>query len=209
MKKSYVFIFTVFLGLLFIFASEPGPKMVNLKDLDLKGKVKDIQPGGGVKPDINFGKIPLYFVFNKGQVNGRAKFYAKASRYTLWLTKEGLVFDSFKKVEEGKQKTEDRGQRTDDRRQTEDRKNGAYNNPYSPHSPHSPHSPYSPHSPHSPKFLRDVSRLIFLDANKNPEMVPFEETKLKVNYFIGNDKAKWNCDVPTSLAVLYKNSPSL
>ena len=102
MTKNFVFIFMVFMGLLFIFSSEPGPKVVNLKDLDLSEKAKNIQPGNGVKgvkPDINFGKIPLYFITNKGQVNGRAKFYAKASRYTLWLTKEGLVFDSFKKVE--------------------------------------------------------------------------------------------------------------
>jgi len=98
MKKSFVFIFTIFMGLMFIFASHPGPKLVNLKDLDLKGKPMDTQPGGGVKPDINFGRIPLYFITNKGQVNEKAKFYAKASKYTLWLTKEGLVFDSFKKV---------------------------------------------------------------------------------------------------------------
>jgi hypothetical protein len=35
-------------------------------------------------------------------VNKKAWFYAKASRYTLWLTKEGLVFDSFKKVKNKK-----------------------------------------------------------------------------------------------------------
>jgi hypothetical protein len=36
-------------------------------------------------------------------------------------------------------------------------------------------------------------------------MVPVEETKLRVNYFKGNDQSKWHCDVPTSQAVLYKN----
>jgi hypothetical protein len=44
-----------------------------------------------------------------------------------------------------------------------------------------------------------------LNANKNPGIVPVEESKLKVNYFIGNDPSKWNCDIPTSKAVLYKN----
>jgi hypothetical protein len=52
MKKSFVFIFTVFMGLLFVFASHPGPKLVNLKDLDLKSKPMDTQAGGSVKPDI-------------------------------------------------------------------------------------------------------------------------------------------------------------
>jgi hypothetical protein len=36
-------------------------------------------------------------------------------------------------------------------------------------------------------------------------MVPVEEKKLRVNYFKGNDRSKWHCDVPTSGAVLYKN----
>jgi hypothetical protein len=112
---------------------------------------------GNVKLDLNFGKFPLYFIANKGQVNKKAAFYAKASRYTLWLAKEGLVFDSIRKAEkEGKTK-------------------------------------------------RDVSRLLFLNANKNPEMVPINETKHKVNYFKGNDPAKWDCSIPTSRAVLYKS----
>jgi hypothetical protein len=55
------------------------------------------------------------------------------------------------------------------------------------------------------KFLRDVSRLVFLDANKKPEIVPINEAKLRVNYFIGNDKSKWHCDIPTSMAAMYKN----
>jgi hypothetical protein len=36
-------------------------------------------------------------------------------------------------------------------------------------------------------------------------MVPVDGAKLRINYFIGNDKSKWHCDVPTSMAVLYKN----
>ena len=81
MKRNFIFFIAGFIGLMF---------------------VKDIHPrsGSGVKPDIDFGKIPLYFIANHGQVKGKAKFYAKASRYTLWLTKQGLVFDSFKKVED-------------------------------------------------------------------------------------------------------------
>ena len=180
MKKSFVFIFMVFMGLLITFASHPGPKPVNLKDLDLSGKPLDTQAGGGVKPDINFGRIPLYFITNKGQVNEKAKFYAKASKYTLWLTKEGLVFDSTHPAPSGHPSQEGNNRRF-------------------------PYSPYSPYSTHSPKLERDVSRLIFLNANKDAEMVPIDEAKLKVNYFIGNDKSKWNCDIPTSMAVLYKN----
>jgi hypothetical protein len=187
MKKILIFVFTVFMGLLFVFASEPGPKLVNINrnHLDLSVKPKDIKPGSGVKPDIDFGKIPLYFIYNKGQVNEKAKFYAKASRYTLWLTEGGLVFESFKKVEAEKTHPAPPGH------PSQEGNNRGFT-----------HSPYSPHSP---KLERDVSRLIFLDANKNPDMVPVEETQLRVNYFIGNDKSKWHCDIPTAVAVLYKN----
>ena len=105
--KKILCLCTVFIfSLLFIFAS--NDEMQDIKTLDLSEKPKDMQPGGGVKPDINFGKIPLYFIFNNGQVNEKAKFYAKASRYTLWLTERGLVFDSSRKVEEGEQTTDDR-----------------------------------------------------------------------------------------------------
>jgi hypothetical protein len=64
--------------------------------MDLCEKPHDIQSISKVKPELNYGKIPLYFIYNKGQVNEKAKFYSKASRYTLWLTKEGLIFDSIR-----------------------------------------------------------------------------------------------------------------
>ncbi|MGD2085496.1 MAG: GEVED domain-containing protein [Candidatus Aminicenantes bacterium] len=41
-----------------------------------------------------FGNVPLYFIPNKGQMNGKALFYAKTPGYTLWITQQGLVFDS-------------------------------------------------------------------------------------------------------------------
>ena len=45
-------------------------------------------------PNPDFGRVPLYVIPNGGQVDGRASYYARASRYTLWLTAEGLVFDA-------------------------------------------------------------------------------------------------------------------
>ncbi|MGD2085937.1 MAG: hypothetical protein PVH61_07120 [Candidatus Aminicenantes bacterium] len=188
-KKFFILAAVIFTALVFISASASvdADEMQNIKALDLSVKPQEINSSGTVKPDLNFGKFPLYFIFNKGQVDEKAKFYAKASRYTLWLTKEGLVFDSTRKVE------------------VETTHPAPSGHPSQEGSKQLPHSPYSPHSPHSPKLERDVSRLVFLDANKNPGMVPVKEAKLRVNYFIGNDKSKWHCDVPTSQAVLYKN----
>jgi uncharacterized repeat protein (TIGR03803 family) len=123
---------------------------------------------------LDYGSLPLYFTANRGQVDGRALFYAKAARYTLWLTEEGLVFDSFKS---------ERAQ-----------------------APAAGKEPsLQPEKREDRKYERDVSRLVFLNAAKHPEIVPMAETALKVNYFIGNDPAKWHTAVPTSEAVLYKN----
>lgn len=77
MKKRFILVPAIIAGLLLTFTPVSGSGA-----------------GSVVKPDLDFGAFPLYFTLNKGQVNQKARFYARASRYTLWLTNEGLVFDS-------------------------------------------------------------------------------------------------------------------
>lgn len=168
-------LFVVVAGLLLIAASASGRdgKARGTDNSALNVQAKDVTSLSAVKPDLNFGKFPLYFITNKGQVNQTAAFYAKASRYTLWLTKEGLVFDSIK-----------RGKESGVRGKVKE---------------------HTPSPGQSLPLTRDVSRLFFLNAHKNPEMVSMDESKLRVNYFKGKDKSKWHGDVPTSMAVLYKN----
>jgi hypothetical protein len=51
-----------------------------------------------------FGNIPLYFIPNNGQAHENVAFYARTSGYTLWMTREGLIFDGIKKTgAEGKE----------------------------------------------------------------------------------------------------------
>jgi hypothetical protein len=189
-KKFFILAAVIITALVFIsaFASVDVEKMQEINALDLNAKKQEIKSMGTVKPDLDFGKIPLYFITNKGQVNEKAKFYAKASRYTLWLTKDGLVFDSFKKDKVKVEKT----------------------HPVPPgHPSQEQHTPSAlrghPSQEGNNKIHRDVSRLIFLNSNKNFDMIPIDKAKLRVNYFIGNDKSEWHCDIPTSMAVLYKN----
>jgi len=40
-----------------------------------------------------YGKLPFYFIENKGQLDPRVRFYAKISGQTLYFTDEGIVFD--------------------------------------------------------------------------------------------------------------------
>ena len=118
--------------------------------------VQTIGKTATLTPD--FGKIPLYFIANKGQIDEQARFYARASRYTLWITPQGMIFDSVKKTK-----------------------------------------------PKEKASYRDVSRLIFLNALPNPEIVPVKHSDYWVNYLKGNDKSGWHTRVPTSERVCYKN----
>jgi hypothetical protein len=226
MKRYFTLLILVIISLCLLLAIAPGEgnqfqQVQQLQDVQSAGTFKR-----SLRPDINCGKIPLYFVTNKGQVNEKAIFYAKAYRYTLWLTKEGLVFDSVKKVKDNdkvkveaevKEEAASFGQTINAfGKNTITNKNvpGKVLTPDIHASMHpcshasmqySPHSPHSPHSPYSPKTHRDISRFIFLDANKSPGMIPVEESKLRVNYFKGKNKSKWHFDIPTSRAVLYKS----
>jgi hypothetical protein len=46
-----------------------------------------------LRPDADFGNIPLYFIPNRGQADNRALFSARAAGFTLWATRDGLIFD--------------------------------------------------------------------------------------------------------------------
>jgi Leucine-rich repeat (LRR) protein len=105
-------------------------------------RIPEVQDVGTTKTN----NPPLYFIPNRGQMNEKAVFCARIPGYTLWLTREGLVFGS-----------------------------------------------------------RDVSRLVFLDANRNPEVVPEGPTTHRVNYINGSDKSRWYTAIPTSTAVCYPN----
>ena len=88
MKRRLIFMMIVSLAFAFVLVSAPkSPTPMAVSE-----KIP------GLRQDVRFGRLPLYFIPNRGQVNEPAKFYAKTSGYTLWLTKEGLVFDSIQEI---------------------------------------------------------------------------------------------------------------
>ncbi len=180
MKQLFVFCLIVGLGLCFIAASGDRVQDVNLYPATVK-ETLDNPASKMVKRDPDFGKIPLYFIPNQGQVDGKARFYARTSRYMLWMTKQGLVFDSFKKVEVKAEVEEGATHLSPSRGQRHLSQEG------------------------SNGVERDVSRLIFRDANLNPGLVPLESASHKVSYFKGKDPSKWQTGIQTSKAILYKD----
>jgi endonuclease/exonuclease/phosphatase family metal-dependent hydrolase len=167
-KISFLFVLLIFLS------------FQNSTSLELENQLVPNQPqfkneelSRNLKLNPNFGKIPLYFIPNEGQIHDRALFYAKASRYTLWLTKEGLVFDSTRRIK----KESNESKRL---------------------------SPRDINDPEDFAYDRDVSRMVFVNAHRNPEVIPVDVTEHKVNYYIGNNESKWQTSIQTSKAVLYK-----
>jgi hypothetical protein len=202
MKRLLILFFVVLIGVLLISGTAEQRPGISKRGEEVPPTPSAIEvPRLTINPD--FGKVPLYFIPNKGQVNEGAKFYAKTSRYTLWMTKEGLVFDSIRKVEARRQKTEDRRQKTEDRRQKTDFRLEGTGKVITPGIHASmQYQSHLPYSTHATKIERDVSRLVFLNANQNPGIVPLGTARHKVNYFIGNDTSKWQKGISTSTAVL-------
>jgi hypothetical protein len=114
--------------------------------------------GPAVQPGNPATQVPVFFIANQGQADGRARFYAQAQGYTLWLTENALVLDALRW----------RGRSTTE-------------------------------------VSRDVSRLLFVNSNDKPHIVPVGETELRLNYFRGRNRSRWASGVPTSDAVLYED----
>ncbi|HBI16285.1 MAG TPA: hypothetical protein DDY20_12390 [Desulfobulbaceae bacterium] len=166
MNKGLIRITSVLLGFYGFFFHSGCCEKDTTTDLNIRTMSEQDAKNGVDKPRIDFATMPLSFIANKGQVDEKAKYYAKASRYTLWLTQEGMVFDQavLPRIEKAA---------------------GTGAGGENPH--------------------RDVSGLVFVNANPDPAMIAVEETGHRVNYFIGNDPAKWHSNIPTSQAVLYQD----
>jgi hypothetical protein len=197
MRRLFVASLIVLVGIAAICASIWSMKENGDQYSPAAVKKAEVQSSAFVKTEPDFGKIPLYFIPNQGQVNEKVRFYAKTSMYTLWMTKDGLVFDSIKKVkaevEKGTTHPAPLGHPSQEK----------HTPPFG--HPSQEGSKGLPHSPDSPKIERDVSRLLFQGANKNPLMVPVELTQHQANYFKGKDPSQWQAGIRTAKAVLYKD----
>lgn len=141
---------------------------------DLFGSVDRVK-APAMAPD--FGRIPLYFIPNTGQFKEGALFHADTSLYTLWLTREGLIFDRMKRVRID----------TDDGRSELEM------------------GPYIDRLAGPSGYEHDISRLVFLGSNQDPRITPVDITGHRVSYFTGDDRAAWKTGIQTSKAVLYRD----
>ncbi|HHT9105979.1 MAG TPA: beta strand repeat-containing protein [Candidatus Wujingus californicus] len=156
----------------------------------VKGKEKNfIDDNTKSRIQENYGKLPLYFIKNTGQLNNDIKYYENGHRHAVFFTEGGVYLElsSIQKAEETVIETCDvanasRGVASDgvhDIVNKMKRSNSLVSN-------------------------SELIKLIFVGANKDPEIIAERLQEYKVNYFIGKDTIGWKTNIPTYASILYK-----
>jgi len=122
------------------------------------------------------GNRTLYFIPNQGQFHEQVAYCARAAGYTLWITADGITFDS--PIQENSSKAVNV--------ETLD--------------------PVSMKERLEPiEYTRQVLRTSFSGANETVRTIPLDMTNHQVNFFMGKDRSEWRTGIPTSRTVLYQD----
>ncbi|MCC7202348.1 MAG: hypothetical protein IT393_06800 [Nitrospirae bacterium] len=148
----------------------------------------DITEPQKVQINETYGKLPLYFIQNNGQVNEKVNFYERGNGHATFFTKEGV---SISLVHSGKQDVVSKKAEILPPVSTKNEVMKQIPSPLAGAGQGEGNS-------------TDIVNLTFLNANPNPEIIAVDPQEGKVNYFIGNDPKKWKTSIPTYKAVLYK-----
>jgi len=153
---------------------------------------------------VNHGRLPLYFIENRGQVDKRVRFYEKGSGRAMYFTERGVYLSLTDHLEDRSQKTEARGRNLAGQAHRLS-SSVILRNKITKQSPNSESVVSGVGLPaiHNPQS--EIVRLFPLGANKNPGIVAEGLLEGKVNYLIGNDPGKWKTNVPTYQTIIYKN----
>ncbi len=127
-----------------------------------------------------YGRLPLYFIANRGQVDSRASFYETGPGHAIFFTQKGIVL----RLSKGDRKARPLVHGA--------AKGRALHGKSDAESLAAVHSSYL--------------GVRMLGMNKNVKIVPENAQPAKVNYFIGNDPRKWRSSIPTYGAILYKDA---
>lgn len=176
------------------------------------GKVLVTRPIPTAKASVRaiYGRFPLHFEVNQGQSDKRVKFLARGRGYSLFLTPTEAVLalrqgrgNGQQTTREEKQKAKGKAQETGDWRlvslppffQASSLKESDAR-PWTLDARLDSDSAPNTEPP-------AVVCLQLLGANPNPQVSGLEELPGKVNYFLGNEPARWRTNVPTYAKVKY------
>jgi len=134
----------------------------------------------------NYGKLPLSFEANQGQMDGRVKFLSRGRGYALFLTGDAAVFSLRKAASLAlNSRSAHAGVAPPIRAAYAGLKAGAAPAAHQPGADNDGPPPRNP-----------VLRMRLVGANVKATVVGAEELPGKSNYFIGNDPGKWRTNVP-------------
>ena len=124
----------------------------------------------------SYGKLPLSFVENRGQMDKRARFVIRGPRASAFFRNDGVTFDLWEASKIKPLNKRDMLQKM------------------------------KPEIPSKPEKRRHaVLKLTFKGADPNCRVEGMDTLPGKVNYMIGKDKSKWHTGIPTFKGVTYKN----
>jgi hypothetical protein len=148
----------------------------------------------------NYGKLPLAFEANHGQTDPQVKFLSRTAAYSLFLTGDEAVLTLNAK------------------KSTKPSANWSTKpsaNPISPqdaaqgfvsgHRFSAAASLSKSNAPSGADLTAHVLRMKLQNANSAAKVTGIDEQSAAINYFIGNDPAKWRTNVPTFARIKYEN----
>jgi hypothetical protein len=134
-----------------------------------------------VKVAENYGRLPLYFIENRGQVDKQVKFYAQRQGYALFFTEKNIVFtlqpaskrqENYLRENRILYKNAKKGQKLEEAGSQE----------------------------------AIAVRISPLGISRTVDLVSTDPQKGRVNYFIGDDPATWQTGITTFKAVVYREA---
>ena len=149
-----------------------------------------IEHDGATKTRLieGYGKLPLHFEANQGQVEGTVRFLSRGSGYGLFLTSTGAVL-TLRRANQASEKT---GREAVNPVRNSSRalnpageQRGIISNGVNPQT--------------------GILRMKWEGANQNSRIEGVDELKGKSHYFIGNDPDQWRINIPLYRKVRYRD----
>ena len=162
-------------------------KTLGDKSMGGQGSETNLSETTKVKLQKDYGKLPLFFIQNNGQMDKRVKYYEKGSSHATFFANDG-VYLSLQAKKPKIQASNIKGP-------------GRLIRPAQLNKPEG--FPYSPES-EGANVKSEFIKLMPVGANKSPEIIAEAKMEGKVNYFIGNDSKDWKTNIPTYGAIVYK-----
>ncbi len=179
-------------------------KSASMRRAPMASEIESVK--GRKRFSISYAQLPLRFEINQGQTDSRAKFFARGSGYSIFLTSNDVVL-SFESVSPEPEISGfrspllNRGAPAPER----SRPSSLSMQDLLPSSTTLLELKSKSPAENFKKSPASVLHLRLVDANPNPMISGLDELPGKSNYFFGKDPAKWRTNVPNFAKVRYQD----